>query len=782
MVSEIRTVLCLSLLCVAGFRAGAAEPSTADLKRGAAVYRKDCARCHGAKGEGVAGKHDEPLVGERSLKSLADYIHRTMPEDDPGSCSVSDSQAVAAYIHHTFYSADARARLNPARLELQHLTHRQYVATVADLLAGFGPVRQATKPGGLNAEYFQSKGMNKKERSALKRQDGVIDFDFGEGSPAEGITPDAFSVAWAGSLLAPESGTYEFRIRTPNGARLYLNAELAPGDQNRRDDSDAKRQPAVIDLWVSSGGMMREGVASVPLIGGRSYPLRVDFFKFKEKNASIRFEWRPPHGSWTTVPPEALSPEGSTGWVVVGTSFPADDASLGYERGTAVSKEWLDAVSRGAVEVAGIVEGRLDGFAGTKEGASNRVEMVKEFCLKLAERAMRRPLGRDQQAALVHRHFGPGVPVETAAKRSVIRILTAPEFLYPGLDGESDDAAVAARLALALWDSVPDDALREAVRRGELRTPDQVREQARRMLGDARARAKLRGFFQHWLKLEEAEDLSKDPKAYPGFDEAVVADLRWSLDRFLEHVVWSERSDFRELLEADYVFLNARLAKFYGVPAPAEEGFGIARLDAEHRAGVLTHPLILAAFSYHRSTSPIHRGVFLTRNVMGRTLRPPPMAIEFMDDRFDPSLTMREKVTELTSKQACIGCHSTINPLGFSLEHFDAVGRYRTEDNRKPVNAVAEYTTSDGERVKLTGARDLARLALASSDARRGFVRQLFQHTWKQAPQAYGPETLGRLESQFAAGGHHIRNLWVEISSVGALEASPTSQASTKKK
>jgi hypothetical protein len=211
------------------------------------------------------------------------------------------------------------------------------------------------------------------------------------------------------------------------------------------------------------------------------------------------------------------------------------------------------------------------------------------------------------------------------------------------------------------------------------------------------------------------------------------------------------------------VYVNGRLAKFYDVAAPPDDGFVPVAIDAEHRAGVLTHPLILAAFSYHRSSSPIHRGVFLTRNVLGRTLRPPPMAIEFMDDRFDPSLTMREKVTELTGKAACMGCHATINPLGFSLERFDAVGRLRTHDNRKPVDPVADYMQPDGRMVRLTGARDVARLAAESPEARRGFVRQLFQHTWKQSPEAFAPGLLARLDEGFAAGECHIRNLWVEV-------------------
>jgi hypothetical protein len=290
------------------------------------------------------------------------------------------------------------------------------------------------------------------------------------------------------------------------------------------------------------------------------------------------------------------------------------------------------------------------------------------------------------------------------------------------------------------------------------------------MVKDPRARAKMRTFFGHWLKMEEAEDLSKDPAAFPGFNDRIISDLRTSLEVFVENVVWSEKSDYRELLLADYLFLNEPLAAFYGAEASTED-FQKVRLDPRQRAGVLTHPYLLAAFAYHKSSSPIHRGVFLSRNIVGRSLKPPPMAIEFMDGRFDPGLTMREKVSELTRSEACQGCHSVINPLGFSLEHFDAVGRFRSTENKKPIDATGEYTTVDGEVIRITGARDVANYAASSAEAQRAFVKQLFQHMVKQAPDAYGPKTLERLAQHFVLSEFHIRKLMQEIATGTSLDA-----------
>lgn len=745
------------------------EPARANTRDGGTIYRSLCASCHGPAGEGVADKYDEPLYGTRSVESLARLIHRTMPEDDPQACVDEDAQAVAAYIYEAFYSPEARTRNHPPRRDLVRLTNRQYLESIADLIGGFQPGTPASTPGGLRAEYFQSKGMNKKDQRVLECQDTAVAFEFGDGPPIEGITPDQFSIAWNGSLLAPDTGEYGLRLSTPNGARLYLNVELRPGDANRRDDSDARRQDPLIDLWVSSGGEPREVTCHLFLLGGRAYPLRLDYFKYKETNAAIRLEWRPPGGVWSVIPARHLSPATSPPVTVISAALPPDDGSLGYERGSAVSKAWHDATTRAAVEVANLVAGRLSTLSDTRRDAADRTNGLRTFAVRFVERAFRRPLTEEVRQLYVDEVFAAAADPEQAVKRVVLLALTSPRFLYPDLEEPVDDHTVAARLALALWDSLPDQALREAAEAGALRTREQVRDHARRMAADPRARAKLRDFLHHWLALESEEEIAKDTDAFPGFDAALVADLRASLDQFLDAVVWSDASDQRQLLLADYVLLNARLANFYGLEPPSGEVFARMSLDREARAGVLTHPYMLATLSYHRSTSPIHRGVFLTRNVLGRFLKPPPMAIEFMDDRFDPSLTMREKVTELTKSETCMACHVTINPLGFSLEHFDAVGRHRLEDNGKPVNAEAEYLTTEGEVLRLRGPRDLAEHAAASEEARLGFVRQMFQYVVKQPPAAYGPDVLSRLDTSFQQNQRHIRELFMDVASLAAL-------------
>ena len=741
-------------------------------RAGEVVYRQDCMSCHGPVGQGVAGKADEPLVGEKSIASLAKYIAREMPEDDPGTLSLADATASAEYIHKAFYSGEARARNHPPRIELAHLTVRQYRESIADLLASLRNATSTTVSGGLAGHYRErperdpkKPDQNRPEVAFKDQVDPVIDFDFKDKSPEKGTYAAQFSINWSGSILVPDTGEYEFRITSLNGVRLYVNAPEGGSEKN-----------ALIDLWVSSG-MSRSAQAPLFLLGGRSYPLKLEFFKYKEKTAGLKLEWRPPGGAWVVIPRTNLSPKSSSPVSVISVPLPPDDGGIGYERGASVSREWTEAIAKGALQVSGMIGPHLFTLAGTKADAPDRGEKLKAFTLRFAQMAYRRPLTDEQKADLTAIYAG--VAPEVAAKRAFIFTLSNPAFLYPGI-GPQDDHAVASRLALTLWDSVPDAALLQAAAAGKLKDAAQVRLQAQRMMKDPRAKSKLRDFLHHWLHVEEGAEIAKDQKEYPGFDQGVVMDLRTSLDLFAENIVWSEASDYRQLLLSDTILMNERLAKFYGQKVEAGAGFQPVKMDADQRGGVLTHPFVLATFSYTKSSSPIHRGVFVTRNILGLMLKPPPMAIAFMDDKFDPSFTMREKVTELTSKPACMSCHVTINPLGFSFERFDAVGRVRTTDNKKPVNPISDYTTSDGNVIKLTGARDVAVHAAESLSGQTGFVRNLFQELVKQPPAAYSPELLGQLTQKFRADNFHVRNLAVEVAVVAALRPTITTAPSNR--
>ena len=182
------------------------------------------------------------------------------------------------------------------------------------------------------------------------------------------------------------------------------------------------------------------------------------------------------------------------------------------------------------------------------------------------------------------------------------------------------------------------------------------------MVCDPRARAKLRDFFLQWLKIDPVPDLSKDPKLYPGFTPAIASDLRTSLELFVDDVIWKDGSDFRELLLADFLYLNGRLARFYGASLPENAPFQKVSFNRGARAGIFSHPYLMATFAYAASSSPIHRGVFISRNVLGRSLRPPPAAQVPLSPDLHPGLTTRQRVSLQTNPKSCATCHDIINP------------------------------------------------------------------------------------------------------------------------
>mgnify|MGYP002630014346 CR=1 FL=1 len=732
------------------------------LQRGQLIYKQQCVECHGAQGEGVADEYDEPLTGDRSIADLAKIIHKTMPDGSEEDCVDDDAAMVAEYIHQAFYSSGARMRNQPVKVDLVRLTVPQYLNAVADLVGSFRKDVTIDDSRGLEANHYGSRNM-RRDKHAIERIDPEVDFAFGAGSPGEKMEAEEFSIKWEGSVIIEETGEYEFCVATENGARLWVN------------DMETK----LIDAWVSSG-KSREERASVRLLGGRAYPVRLEFFKFKDKTASVALRWTPPHQVEQVIPQRHLSPKEAATVLVINRAFPPDDASVGYERGSSVSKAWDTAATYAAIEVANHVLDHLLPLAGVdrKDDDEARRSKARKFCAQFVRRAFRRPLSEEQERFFVDGPLTDAPDLENGVKRCVLLTLKSPRFLYVGMQRETPDAHdVAMQISTALWDSVPDKELQTAAQNQALLHAQSIRNQTQRMLSDPRTKAKVSAFFSHWLELDEAEDITKDPKRFPDFNERTIADMRTSLELFLDEVVWGESSDYRQLLLADYLYLNGSLAEFFGLDTSGDDSFKPYQFDPRERSGVVTHPLVLTAFAYHASTSPIHRGVFLTRNVLGRSLKPPPMAIEFMDGKFDPRLTMREKVAELTKSKACMTCHEMINPLGFSLEHFDAVGRVQFEDKNKPINASGVYRTLAGDEVPLEGPRDLAEHAATSVTAQRSFIEQLFHHMIKQPVNAYGPETLNKLHQSFVESDYHIQHLLVEIVRVAAMHRlSPTSQ------
>ena len=679
-----------------------------------------------------------------------------MPEDKPNTCKGENAVAVGRYIFETFYTPEARASQKPPRIELARLTNRQYKQTISDLFTAFLGKPELNEERGIHATYYDTRGFGKQVGQEVVDS---IDFDFDRTLPHEKISKkEEFSIRWQGAVIAEESGIYEFIVKSPNSIRLYIN----------------DRETRLVDKYVATKDSEAEHSGTIYLQGGQPYFFQLETFRFKDPAASMSLMWVPPGGTRQIIPKRNLYPTTIGTGILVQTPFPPDDSASGYERGIAVSAEWDQATTNAAIEVAEQVLPLMDQMARTKSGDVDRHDKLQTFCHALVEYAFRRPLTDDQKSIYVDSFFLDDLEISDSVKRVIISTLKSPLFLYPELSRNPEDPVVdsylvAGRLALALWDSVPDTALRNAAGRGDLLDPIKVQQQIKRMLNNSRAKSKLDYFLLHWLQLNEKGEFSKDDEHYANFTDTIKADLRLSLRLFFQDVVWSEDSDFRQLFHSPTIPMNHNLAQFYGIEAFEGNEFQPGSVSEHAVSGILTHPYMLSMLAYRDNSSPIHRGVFITRRLLGRTLKEPPQATELGSAEFPDGLTIREKVTQLTEPTTCAGCHNIINPLGFSLENFDAIGRYRNQEVGKAINAVANYTTVVGEKVELSGASGLAELITISPQAHGAFVDHLFHQAMKQPINAYGDSLRKQLIEQFQVSEFNIQQLLTNIVKAAVL-------------
>jgi len=722
---------------------------------GKTLFTKKCAPCHGPGGQGGAG-YSNPLAGDLTIEELSKYIATSMP---PGAkkTPVSEAKLVAGFIHNEFYSPLAQERNRPARLTLSRLTVKQFKNAVADLINTneWNPVVSGNA-GGLKAQIYKTRE-KKKENLLVERTDTEVNFDFGTSGPApEKMDGKEYSIIWSGSVVAPETGDYEFIAETDHAVKVFVNGWKTP----------------LVDAWVKSGNDT-EFKNTITLIGGRAYPIYIDFAKAQQgvnidptkkkpelKPAFFRLKWRRPKGAPEVIPSQYLYQSGMGTTYVVATKFPADDRSIGYERGNSVTKSWDDSVTTAVLEAADFIDKNIFNLSQTTEQASDKVEKIKSFCKNFVTRAFRQPLTPDLEEKYVNKHFANGVDISLSVRKVVILALKSPRFLYHTPEDRSP-YSIASELALSLWDTIPDGELRGAAGNGTLATEEGIRRQAERMANHPRAWAKFRDFLMLWLKIDEIPDINKSKSVFPEFNEQTVNDLRTSLDLFLQTSAGSPNGTFKDLMLSNKMFLNGRLAKVYGAPIPEQSGF--QEVTIPDRSGVLTQPYLLARLAYLEGTSPIHRGVLIARSMLGRTLAPPPQAFTPLAASLHPGMSTRERVAMQTKPDPCNSCHNMINPLGFTLEKYDAIGRARTEECGKAIDTTGDYQTKQGETIRFSDVAQLAKFITNSDESQTAFVEKLFQYMHKQPIRAFGTYTSAKLAQEFRSKQLRFRDLIISI-------------------
>jgi hypothetical protein len=339
----------------------------------------------------------------------------------------------------------------------------------------------------------------------------------------------------------------------------------------------------------------------------------------------------------------------------------------------------------------------------TGQDKEQEEKCAREILSTLMRRAYRRAIAKadvDEPLAFYREGRAQG-DFDAGIERALSSVLINPNFLFRV---ESDpkkvaangvyrisDLELASRLSFFLWSSVPDDELLEAAVRGRLSQPGELEKQARRMLADRRSFNLAANFAGQWLRLRNVEAITPNAALYRDFDDNLRQAFRQETELFFDSVLRENRSVL-DLIRTDYTFLNERLAKHYGIPNVYGSRFRRVTLASEtHRGGLLRQGSVLSVTSYATRTSPVLRGVFVLKNVFGAPPPPPPPNVPALDEsNVAANLSMRERMAAHRSNPVCASCHRTIDPVGFALENFNAVGQWREADaDGQPVDPSA---------------------------------------------------------------------------------------------
>ncbi|MBV9768048.1 MAG: DUF1592 domain-containing protein [Bryobacterales bacterium] len=333
-------------------------------------------------------------------------------------------------------------------------------------------------------------------------------------------------------------------------------------------------------------------------------------------------------------------------------------------------------------------------FVCTPQTEKDELPCARKIITTLLRRAYRRPLtDNDLETPLsfYQRRRNDNGAFEAGIESALQFILTSPEFLFRfepdphelavGAVYQLSDVALASRLSFFLWSSPPDDELLKLAEEKKLHEHAVLEQQVKRMLADERADALVDNFAEQWLFLRNLKNSSPDPQIFPDFDDNLRQAMREETKLFFQSIVREDRSAM-DLLNADYTFVNERLARHYGIPNVYGSQFRRVSLTSDDRRGLLGQASILTVTSYPNRTSPVQRGKWILTNLLGIPPTPPPPNVPALKENGDGKpLSLRERMEQHRADPVCAGCHKVMDPIGFALENFDAVGQWRTADD-----------------------------------------------------------------------------------------------------
>jgi mono/diheme cytochrome c family protein len=524
----------------------------------------------------------------------------------------------------------------------------------------------------------------------------------------------------------PVDGEYLIKVRLQRNYQDYLKGMGWPQKLDIRLDGKLLKR-----FTVGGGAKGRPAAASFAGDGDVGFAGDPEWESYMQLTGDEGLEVRLPVKAGSRLVGvsfvrELWEPEGLPQPVQLGRVFSNDELYMGYANVGSVEIGGPYGASSPAKKSTSESAGRRAIFVCQPKNAAEERPCATTNLARIARLAYRRPVTKADVDTLLQffdQGRKEGGNFESGIQFALERMLVDPDFLLRihrdpvernGQAAQSlyklSDLEVASRLSFFLWSSIPDDRLLTLAEHGELTNPATLEREVRRMLADPRAtKALVNDFAAQWLNLRQIEDAVVDPTKYPLYDESLLQAFRAETEMFVASTLRGDRS-VHELLNADYTFVNERLARHYGIPGIYGSRFRRVTLpNHDQRGGLLAQGSLLLTTSYPDRTSPVVRGKWLLNNIFGTRIPPPPPGVNATLETKPGALptSMRERLAQHRTDPSCNSCHSVIDPLGFALENFDVVGGWRTMDEAgKAVDASG--TTANGEKIEgLAGLRAL---------------------------------------------------------------------------
>jgi hypothetical protein len=418
-----------------------------------------------------------------------------------------------------------------------------------------------------------------------------------------------------------------------------------------------------------------------------------------------------------------------------------------------------------AVTGPGATASRARIFSCRPATARDESACAERILSQLARRAYRRPVGLDDMTSLLalYREGAGRGGFETGIGMALQKILVSPEFLFrlefdppdaaPGSVHRVSDLELASRLSFFLWSSIPDDELLATAERGELSQPEVLERQVRRMLADTKSEALVSNFAGQWLFLRNIARVQPDPVAFPNFDENLRQALRKETELLVESMFREDKSVV-DLLSADYTFVNQRLAEHYGIPGIYGNEFQRVAVSDAQRRGILGHASILTVTSYPNRTAPTIRGKWVLEQMLGTPPPPPPPDVPSLkEDATSRSFSMRERMEQHRADPNCAVCHKMMDPIGFALENYDGLGRWRDVSGAPEMPIDASGVLPDGRR--FNGPAGLREILLSKQDLFvETFTERLLTYALGRGVEAYDHPVIRKITREAGPGNY----------------------------